>query len=129
MSACQILLARRAQVTPQRKQSEETHGTPPGRVALAGNRPTTSRAVIANRQTADLVPFQFDFEVLTDWRTLLRPLRLEVCCVGLCHFRSTVRGSIDWRLRKDMPFQRSDKVIHDDYALILGESILLRKSS
>ena len=47
--AHQILPARRARVTPQRQQSEETHGTPAWRVALAGNRATTSRAVIVTR--------------------------------------------------------------------------------
>jgi len=45
------------------------------RLVLAGNRVATGRAVIVTRHTADLVPFQFDFEMLTEWRIqLLSPL-------------------------------------------------------
>ena len=80
--ACQRS-ARRARVTPQREQNEATREPPPWRAALARNWATTGGALIVTRQTADLVPFQFDFEVLTDWRTLLFPLRLEVSRLSL----------------------------------------------
>ena len=49
---------------------------------------TTGRALIVTRQTADLVPFQFDFEVLTDWRTILFQRRLEVDRLLLRHIHS-----------------------------------------
>jgi hypothetical protein len=87
MPARLILPARRARVTPQREQREPTHEPPPWRVALAGNRVTTGSALIVTRQTADLVPFQFDFAVLTDWEIILVPHRLKVNHLRLCHGR------------------------------------------